>query len=75
MYGPNLSEIAAVSVRRLAWAMKSNMGLAIEVMAKSLPAYIKAEKVCELCKDKTKCTVCAFKNSGEMPQKAIALMY
>ena len=75
MYGPNLSEIASVSIRRLAWAMKSNMGQAVDVMVKSLPAYIKAEKVCEKCKDKTKCSVCAFKNCGEMPKKALALLY
>jgi hypothetical protein len=29
MYGPNLSELAAVAIRRLAWAMESNMGKAI----------------------------------------------
>jgi len=75
MYSPNFSELAAVSVRRLAWAMGSNMGLAVDVMVKSLPAFIKAEKVCELCKDKTKCASCAFKNCGEMPQKANALLY
>jgi len=75
MYGPNFSEIAAVSVRRLAWAMGSNMGLAVDVMVKSLPAYINSEKVCASCKDKKKCSVCAFRTSGEMPEKALALLY
>jgi hypothetical protein len=75
MYAPNFSETAAVTVRRLAWAMGTNMGQAVDVMVKSLPAFINAEKVCALCKDKTKCTVCSFKNSGEMPQKAVALLY
>ena len=75
MYSPNYSEISAVTVRRLAWAMGANMGQAVDVMVKSLPAFINAEKVCGLCKDKTKCTVCAFKNCGEMPQKAVALLY
>ena len=55
--------------------MGGNMGLAVDVMVKSLPAFIKAEKVCESCKNKTKCAGCAFKNSGEMPQKALALLY
>lgn len=75
MYSPDFSEIAAISVRRLAWAMGSNMGQAVDVMVRSLPAYINAEKVCGLCKDKTKYTACAFKNCGEMPQKALALLY
>jgi hypothetical protein len=75
MYSPPFSEIAAVSVRRPAWAMGANMGLAVDVMVKSLPAFIKAEIVCNSCKDKTKCSACAFKNCGEMPQKAISLLY
>jgi hypothetical protein len=44
-------------------------------MVKSVPAFINAEKVCAACKDKSKCAVCAFKNPGEMPQKALALLY
>jgi hypothetical protein len=75
MYSPNFSEIAAVSVRRLAWAMGANMGQAVDVMVKSLPAFINAEKVCALCRDKSKCSACAFKNCGEMPQNAMALLY
>jgi len=75
MYSPNFSEIAAVTVRRLAWAMSTNMGQAVDVMAQSLPAYINAEKVCAACRDNSKCKVCAFKNSGELPEKALALLY
>ena len=75
MYSPNFSELAAVSVRRLAWAMGANMGQAVDVMVKSLPAFVNAEKVCGLCKDKSKCAACAFRNGGEMPQKALVLLY
>jgi hypothetical protein len=75
MYAPNFSELAAGPVRRLAWAMGANMGQAVDVMVKSLPAFIKAEKVCASCRDKTKCSRCAFKESGEMPQKALTLLY
>jgi hypothetical protein len=74
-YGPNLSEISAVTVRRLAWAMGANMGQAVDVLVMALPAFINAEKVCELCRDKTKCAVCACKSNGEMPKKALALLY
>jgi hypothetical protein len=74
MYSPKFSLIATVSVRRLAWAMGTDMGKAVDVMVKSLPVFIKSEMVCTLCKDKTKCSDCAFKNCGEMPKKAIALL-
>ena len=75
MYAPEFSELAAVSVRRLAWAMGANMGQAVDVMVKSLPAFINPEKVCNLCRDNTKCAACSFKNSGKMPEKALALLY
>ena len=75
MYSPEFSEIAAVSVRRLAWAMGSTMGKAVDVLVRSAPGFINAELVCEKCKDPTRCSVCSFKNSGEMPEKAKALLY
>jgi len=75
MYAPKFSEIAAVTVRRLAWAMGANMGQAVDVLVKALPAFIKTEEICKLCRDKTKCAACACKSSGEMPPKALALLY
>ena len=75
MYSPNFSELAAVSVRRLAWAMGSNMAQAVDLMVQALPAFIKAEKVCGSCKDKSKCKACTFQNTGELPEKALALLY
>lgn len=75
MYSPNFSELAAVSIRRLAWAMGANMGQAVDVLVKALPAFINTEKICTACKDKTKCTACACKSSGDMPEKALGLLY
>jgi recombinational DNA repair protein RecR len=75
MYSPNFSELAAVSIRRLAWAMGANMGQAVDVLVKALPAFIDTQKVCELCKDKSKCSVCACKSGGKMPDKALGLLY
>jgi recombinational DNA repair protein RecR len=75
MYSPVFSEIASVTVRRLAWAMGANMGQAVDVLVKALPTFINTQKVCEVCKDKSKCSACACKSSGEMPQKALALLY
>ena len=74
MYGPKLNEVSAVTVRRLAWAMETTMGSAIETMARALPGFINPEKVCPKCRDK-KCPACAFYNTGEMPKKALPLLY
>ena len=74
MYSPQFSEIAAVTVRRLAWAMGSTMGQAVDVLASAVPAFINSEKVCEKCKDH-KCKVCGFHNSGKIPDKALGLLY
>jgi hypothetical protein len=45
MYSPNFSELAAVSVRRLAWAMGASMGQAVDVLVKALPAFINSKSV------------------------------
>jgi hypothetical protein len=37
MYGPNLTEFGVISVRRLAWAIGTNMAEAIDFMAHYLP--------------------------------------
>jgi hypothetical protein len=55
--------------------MGSNMGQAVDVMAQSLSVFIDPVKVCASCKDATKCDRCTFKNSGELPKKAQALLY
>ena len=75
MYSPKFSELAAISVRRLAWAMDTDMGKAVDLMVKALPAFINTDKVCELCKDKSKCKSCTFKNAGDMPEKALELLF
>jgi hypothetical protein len=74
-YEPQFSGLAAVSVRRLVWALQMNMGQAVDVMVSCLPAFIKTEKVCASCKDNTKCQGCIFKTAAELPEQAVALLY
>ena len=69
-YGPSLSAIAAVSVRRLAWAMGKPMSEAIEVMAKSLPANLDPGKVCLACRDNSCCSSCVFGNQAVCQEAA-----
>jgi hypothetical protein len=74
MYSPNFSELAAVSIRRLAWAMGSNMGQAVDAIVLLLPSSINTEKVCSACKDKSKCTACTFKCGAIPPLKLFDLI-
>jgi hypothetical protein len=74
MYGPNLSELAAVTIRRLAWAMETNMGKAVDAIVICLPQKINAEKVCAACKDTSKCTACIFKAGAVPPKKLVDLL-
>jgi hypothetical protein len=60
MYGPNLTEFGVVSVRRLAWAIGTNMAEAIDFMALYLPRKMDMAFVCSKCKDKSKCGACSF---------------
>jgi hypothetical protein len=45
MYGPNLTEFGAVSVRRLAWAIGTNMAEAIDFMALYLPQKMEKQNI------------------------------
>jgi hypothetical protein len=61
-YSPQLSALASISVRRLAWAMGVSMPAAINIMVRLMPSIVNPSKVCDLCKDKTKCQSCSFLN-------------
>lgn len=60
MYSPNFSELAGVSVRRLAWAMGVSMPATVNIMVRLMPLIVDRAKVCLACKDKTKCKSCIF---------------
>ena len=60
-YTPELSYESSCTLRRLAWAMRMPMTKAIEEVFDYLPRIVDKKKVCEGCRDKTKCQECAFK--------------
>jgi recombinational DNA repair protein RecR len=74
-YSPHFSEMAAVAVRRFAWALNGNMGQAVDVLVSCLPGFIDTKKVCSVCRDKTKCKVCVFEFVSDLPEQAAALLY
>ena len=61
-YTPQFSELATVSVKRLAWAIGKPMPAAVDLMVKLLPSIVDPAKVCLACKDNTKCQSCTFRS-------------
>ena len=61
-YSPQFSELAAVSVRRLAWAYNMPMTSTIDLIVRLIPSIVDSGKVCIACKDNTKCKNCGFRN-------------
>jgi len=59
-YSPQFSEMACVSVRRLAWALGVSMPKAVDTIVKELSSAFSSSVVCPKCKDKSKCAVCSF---------------
>jgi hypothetical protein len=63
-YSPQFSEVSAVSIRRLAWALHVSMPKAVDQVVGLLPSIFSPGVVCLSCKDNTKCQSCAF---GQQP--------
>ncbi|MDR1127733.1 MAG: hypothetical protein LBL20_00335 [Treponema sp.] len=59
-YSPQFSGLAAVSVRRLAWAMGKPMPATVDLIVRLLPSVLDPANVCLACKDNSKCKLCAF---------------
>ena len=70
MYTPQFSDFATVSVRRLAWALNSNMPAAVNRMVNLLPSVFSAELVCQRCRDNKKCSLCVFSKQVSDNDKA-----
>ena len=59
-YTPELSMEASCTLRRIAWTLNVPMTKAIERVFEHLPQILDRQKICDGCRDKTKCTRCAF---------------
>ena len=68
-YSPQFSEMASVSLRRLAWALNGSMVQAVDDLISFMPHLLDVSKVCLACKDNTKCTTCVF---SEVPPSALS---
>ena len=65
-YTPELTGKSSCTLRRIAWALGIPMTRAIEDIFDYLPGILDSKKVCEFCKDKTRCSDCVFKKEREV---------
>jgi hypothetical protein len=72
-YTPQFSPLATVTVRRLAWALQVSMPKAVDRAVNALPSIFPPSVVCPLCKDTTKCQLCAFSQPSAAEQAAPAV--
>ncbi len=65
-YTPELSYQSSCTLRRIAWAVGIPMTQAIERVFDHMPAILDKEKVCQGCRDNTRCDDCAFNNQHNL---------
>jgi hypothetical protein len=59
-YTPELSQRSSCTLRRIAWALKVPMTKAIDMVFDYMPVILDKKKVCDGCRDKSKCNECEF---------------
>lgn len=64
-YTPELSYEQSCTLRRIAWALGMPMTKAIGEVIDYACNAVDRKKVCEACRDKTRCEECAFERKGE----------
>ena len=68
-YTPALTYQDSCTLRRIAWALNLPMTKAMKKVFEYLPKILDREKVCQGCRDKTKCQGCAFNSHNQTQQK------
>ena len=69
-YTLELSMKSSCTLRRISWALGVPMTQGIEFVFDYLPKILDRETVCQGCRDKSKCTKCAF-NPNNQNQKEV----
>jgi hypothetical protein len=70
-YTPELSLESSRTLRRISWALGVPMTEGIEFVFDYLPQILDREKVCQGCRDKSKCTGCAFGPNNQNQKEVI----
>ncbi len=64
-YTPELSLESSRTLRRISWALGVPMTKGIEFVFEYLPKILDREKVCEGCRDRSKCPECSFNRNKQ----------
>ena len=59
-YTPELSLKSSCTLRRISWALGVPMTQGIEFVFDYLPGILDRQKVCDACRDRSRCHECAF---------------
>ena len=59
-YTPELSMKSSSTLRRISWALDVPMTKAMEKVFEYLPEILDSQKVCQACRDRSKCSDCEF---------------
>ncbi len=59
-YTPELSPKSSSTLRRIAWALGLPMTETIERVFEHLPRILDRRKVCDACRDRSRCAECPF---------------
>jgi hypothetical protein len=70
-YTPELSMESSRTLRRISWALGVPMTKGIEFVFDYLPQILDREKVCQGCRDKSKCTGCDFSPNNQNQEEVV----
>ena len=70
-YTPELSMKSSCTLRRISWALGVPMTKGIEFVFEYLPKILDSEKICQGCRDKSKCSYCAFSVNNQNQREVI----
>lgn len=68
-YTPELTMRSSRTLRRIAWALDMPMTRTIKRIFEYLPRILDSEKVCQACRDKSKCADCEFNFQARIQDK------
>jgi len=70
-YTPELSMKSSCTLRRISWALGVPMTKGIDLVFEYLPKILDREKVCQGCRDKSKCAECGFGSNNQIRREVI----
>jgi len=65
-YTPEMTMKSSCTLRRIAWTLDMPMTKAIEKVFDYLPQLLDGNKVCQACRDKSRCSDCEFNSQNRI---------